>query len=137
LYDQFSGEISIGGIGQLVSRIILSVVTSVVFKKESRNLVYIVLTQSHVVKVHDLLDEHQVQFVGDEVLPYATCTHHIHQSVGHVILSVTQVVLVTEVSLLITKPPSIGAVISYRYVHVLDIHVLPAVSCITNLKYKS
>ena len=132
----FVGNCNVGAVGHVVSYIIVSVISLVTFANASRVLIYTVFTQSHVVSVNDFVVAHHVRFTGVTHVPYAISIHHTHASLGHVIFNVTHVKFVHVASLLILNANHVGAVVSYIYVHVALVHVLPAVSNILNIILK-
>jgi hypothetical protein len=107
-----AGEIKVGARGHVVSNIIVSVISLVIFANASRVAIYTVFTQSHVVIVRNFDVEHHVRFVGLELFPYAISIHDTHASVGHVIFNVTNVKFVPLASLLILNANHIGALSS-------------------------
>ena len=116
---------------------IVSVIFVVVFEKASLNLIYTVFSQSHVDSVYGKLDTHDTRFSGSISGQLDTCTYHTHTSVGHVIFNVTHVWFVYVAFELIVNNHHSGGVASYKYVHVLLIHVFHAISNILNLIVKS
>lgn len=58
---------------------------------------------------------HVCRFVGDAVFQNATCTHHTHPSVAHVVLSVTLVDVVYVALLLIVNDHHVGGNVSCTF----------------------
>lgn len=73
---------------------------------------YTVFTHSAASRVCHVLATHDCRFVGFAVFQNATCTHHTHASVGHVIFNVTLVVFVAGALLFMTKSHPAGDVVS-------------------------
>jgi hypothetical protein len=119
------------------SNVIVFVISPVVFHNASRVVIYTVLVQFHIDSVHGLVSAHVVRFVGLAVFQYAIWIPLTHVSVGHVIFNVTNVVSVHVALSLIVNANHVGAAVSYKYVHVFEIQVLPAVSEILNIILKS
>lgn len=107
-------------VGHVESSSIVSVVSAVVFDSVSRNLIYTVLFQSHAGSVYHDVAVHDCRFHGLAVSQNATCTVHTPASVGHVILSVTAVVLVAAAPLFIVNDHHAGAVVSLLIIYVLE-----------------
>ena len=105
-------------VGNVWSNIMLSVLSDVILANASRNLIYTIFSQSHISNVCDLVELQDSRFVGFAHVPYATCSHHIHQSTGQIILRVTHVALVWVALLLMVNVHHSGAELSYTYVHV-------------------
>ena len=112
---QLVGESNCGVVGDMVSKIIVSVVFTIlplVFHRVSIKLIYTVFSQSHALNVRDFVVAHHVQFVGDDEFQYATCTVHTHESVGHVMFNVTHVLVVHIAEPLIVKLHHTGQFVS-------------------------
>lgn len=92
--DPCVGESNIGDEGQLVSSIIVSLISSLMFSNPSLNLIYTVFVPSPLGNVRERLEEHDCQLVGDEVDPKATCVEFIPVSVAHVVVKMTSVPVV-------------------------------------------
>jgi hypothetical protein len=75
--------------------------------------------------------------LGQDHVPYATCTHHIHTSVGQVIFNITHVLFAYVAPELIINDHQLGAKLSYKYIHVLLVASFHTRSAIRNLIYKS
>ena len=88
------GESNIGDEGQLVSSIIVSFITSLIFSKLSLNLIYTVFVPSPLGNVRERLEEHDCRLVGDVLDPKATCIEFIPVSVAHVVVKTTLVPVV-------------------------------------------
>ena len=99
-------------VGAAVSKIIVSVVSLVVFPSASLNLIYTVLVASPVVSVHAILAEQDCRLVGAAELPNATCTHETHASVAHVVFNVTDMLVVYVALLFMVNDHPTGAVLS-------------------------
>ena len=98
--------------GLVVSKIIVSVRSLVVFQNESLNLIYTVFVSSPADKVWAIETLQLVRFVGLAVLPYATCSPPTPASVAHAVVKRTLVEFVDVASALILKFPPAGAVAS-------------------------
>ena len=94
----------------MVSKIIVSVVSLVVFPSASLNLIYTVLVASPAVSVCAMLAVQDCRLVGAAELPNATCTHETPASVGQVVFNVTDVLVVYVASLFIVNDHPLGAV---------------------------
>ena len=99
-------------VGAVPSKIIVSVVSDVVFHAASLNLIYTVLVASPADNVRAILELHDCRLVGLAVLPKATSTHADVSSVAHVVFNVTDVDCVYEAPAFIEKLPPVGAVLS-------------------------
>jgi hypothetical protein len=96
--------------GAVVSKIIVSVTSLVVFVKLSRNLIYTVFVPSPFGSVNPMDALHVVQLVGFAPVPYATCTPPTPESLAHVVFKVTLVLFVPVALLFIVNVPPVGAV---------------------------
>jgi hypothetical protein len=110
-------------VGAVVSKIIVSVVSVLVFPKLSLNLIYTVFVPSPAVNVCARVALHVVQLVGLLVFPNATSTPPTPASVAHVVVSVTVVIFVFAAPVLIVKVPETGAALSCVLL-VLVLHAL-------------
>ena len=119
-------------VGAVVSKTIVSVVSDVVFPKESLNLIYTVFVASHALNVHAILELHDVRLVGAALLPYATWTHHTSPSTAQVVFNVTDCDVVYDASLLIVKLQPAGAVLStVKYASEISPRPPPALATLT------
>jgi hypothetical protein len=107
-------------VGGVVSKSMVSVMSDVVRDKPSRNLIYTVFTPSHAVNVCAILALHACRFHGLAVFQNATCTHHTHASVGHIVFSVTLVLFVATASLFILNDQLTGDELSLLIICVFE-----------------
>lgn len=136
--DQLNGVYHVKTIfGKVVSNIIVLFISVVVFNRLSRNKTYTVLRPSHVVKLCHVVDVHIVQLLGFGELPYAIWIPFTHVSTGQVTFKVIHVVFIYDESSLIINDQDVGAILSYKYVHVSEYQVVEILSCIENLIFKS
>jgi hypothetical protein len=98
--------------GNVVSNIIVSVVSLVVFCTASRNLIYTVLFASPAVIVCPVVLTHGCRLVGPAVLPNAISTPHAPASVAQVILRVTEVPVAYVAPLFTENDPPVGGEVS-------------------------
>jgi hypothetical protein len=98
--------------GAAVSNSIVSVTSLLIFPKLSLHLIYTVFVPSVVARVCAIDVLQLVQLAGFALLPNATCTHHTHPSVAHVVFKVTDVLLVEAAPLLIVNVHQVGAALS-------------------------
>ena len=99
-------------VGAVVSKIIVSVVSLVVFANVSLNLIYTVLVASHPLSVRAMLAEQDCRLVGAAALPNATCTQETHASVAQVVVNVTDVPVAYVALLFMVNDQPLGAVLS-------------------------
>jgi hypothetical protein len=105
-------QLNVGAVGAAVSKTIVSDTSAVVFPKLSLHLIYTVFVPSHPLNVCAIDVLQLVQFVAHVVLPNATCTHHTHPSVAHVVFNVTDVLFVATALLLIVNVHQVGTALS-------------------------
>jgi len=97
-----------GTVGAVASRIIVSVVSILVFPKPSLHLIYTVFVPSPDTKVCAMLALHVVQLVGFAVLPNATSTPPTPASVAQVVVNTTAVPLAWVAPVFTVKLPPVG-----------------------------
>jgi hypothetical protein len=98
--------------GFVVSSVMVSVISAVVFHNPSLNLIYTVFVHSQLVRVCEIFEVHVVQLVGLAEFPYATWTFAFQVSVAHVVVSVTLVHDAYAESPFILNVHHVGAVLS-------------------------
>jgi len=98
----------VGAVGAAVSKMIVSVVSMLVFPKLSLHLIYTVFVPSPDIKVCARVVLQVIQFVGLLAFPYATCTPPTPASVAQVVVNTTAVPLVYVAPVFTVKLPPVG-----------------------------
>ena len=104
--------VMLAAVGAVLSKVIVSVTSVLIFHKLSLKTINTVLVPSPADTVCAILAPHVVQLVGLVVFQNATCTHPTPASVAQVVVSVTVVPLVCVALLFTVNVPPVGARLS-------------------------